>query len=131
MSVESALRIKKIREFRNFTQQYMADQLDISQNAYSKIENGTTKITIDRLEKIANLLNVPLETILSHETQTLNFENNTFNKFYAHIENLHEENKEILLQQIEFQKQQLIFLQQQNETLIKTVEILSKETHRN
>ncbi|QQR97065.1 MAG: helix-turn-helix transcriptional regulator [Sphingobacteriales bacterium] len=129
MSVESALRIKKIREFRNFTQQYMADQLDISQNAYSKIENGTTKITIDRLEKIAQLLDVPLENVISHEKQVFNVENHA--KFYAHIENLHEENKEILLQQIEFQKQQLIFLQQQNETLIKTVELLSKETHHN
>ena len=118
MSVESALRIKKIREFRNFTQQYLADKLDISQNAYSKIENGTTKLTIDRLEQVANLLDVPIESILSSEKQVFNVENNA--KFYAYIENLHEENKEILQHQVEF-------LQQQNEKLMKTVEDLLKK----
>ncbi|HUM50371.1 MAG TPA: helix-turn-helix transcriptional regulator [Chitinophagales bacterium] len=125
MSVESALRIKKLREFRNFTQQYLADKLDISQNAYSKIENGTTKLTIDRLEQIAKLLDVPVESVLSNEKQVFNVENHA--KFYAHIENLHEESKEILQQQIELQKQQIDFLQQQNEKLIKTIEELAKK----
>ena len=120
MSVESALRIKKIREFRNFTQQYLADKLDISQNAYSKIENGTTKLTIDRLEQVAKLLDVPMDSLLSSEKQVLNVENNSINKFYAHIENLHEENKEILQQQIEF-------LQQQNKNLLTTIDELAKK----
>ncbi|MDR3694839.1 helix-turn-helix transcriptional regulator [Mucilaginibacter sp.] len=30
--------IRKIREFRNYTQDYLAAKLQISQNAYSKIE---------------------------------------------------------------------------------------------
>src|SRR5690606_26194975 len=33
----------------------VADQLDISQNAYSLIEKGATKITLDRLEELAAL----------------------------------------------------------------------------
>jgi DNA-binding transcriptional regulator YiaG len=37
LQMNAGLRIKKIREYRNFTQQYMADNLEISQNAYSKI----------------------------------------------------------------------------------------------
>ena len=118
MSVESALRIKRIREFRNYTQQYLADKLDISQNAYSKIENGTTKLTIDRLEQVAKLLDVPVESILSNEKQVFNVENHA--KFYAHIENLHEENKELLQKQVEF-------LQLQNEKLMSTIEELSKK----
>ena len=125
MSVESALRIKKIREFRNFTQQHLADKLDISQNAYSKIENGTTKLTIDRLEQIANLLDVPIESVLSNEKQVFNVENHA--KFYAHIENLYEESKEILQQQIESQKQQVVFLQSQNEKLMRAIEELTKK----
>jgi DNA-binding XRE family transcriptional regulator len=48
MGIDTALRIKRLREYRNYTQQYMADSLDLSQNAYCKIENGTTKLTIDR-----------------------------------------------------------------------------------
>ncbi|MBS1529362.1 MAG: helix-turn-helix transcriptional regulator [Bacteroidetes bacterium] len=50
--------IRKIREYRNYTQEYLAAKLRISQNAYSKIELGHTRITIDRLFHIANILEV-------------------------------------------------------------------------
>lgn len=119
MSIESGLRIKRLREFRNFTRQYLADMLEISQNAYSKIENGSTKLTIERLEQIAQLLDVPVDTVLS-EKSVFNFENNTISKFYALIENLHEEKEGILQQQIEF-------LQKQNGQLLKTIEELGKK----
>jgi DNA-binding XRE family transcriptional regulator len=42
-------RIKKIREFKNYTQEYMAGQLGISQRAYSKIENDEVSISIEKL----------------------------------------------------------------------------------
>ncbi len=55
-----AVNIRKIREFRNYTQEYLAVKLDISQNAYSKIELGYTKITLERLYQIAQILDVDL-----------------------------------------------------------------------
>ena len=116
MSIETALRIKKIREYRNYTQQFMADSLDLSQNAYCKIENGTTKLTIDRLEEIATILDVPVESILSSSNQTFNIQNN--DKLYGHIENLYEANKELLEKQIGLH-------QTQNEHLLKTIDLLS------
>jgi transcriptional regulator with XRE-family HTH domain len=48
--------IRKRREFRNYTQEYLALKLSISQNAYSKIELGYTKITLERLFQIADIL---------------------------------------------------------------------------
>lgn len=33
-------KIKSIRELKNLTQEYMAEKLDISQAAYSKLEKG-------------------------------------------------------------------------------------------
>ena len=120
MSVETGIRIKRIREYRNYTQQYMADSLELSQNAYCKIENGITKLTTDRLEAIASILDVPFESILSSEKQVFNLENNTIEKFYGYIENLHEENKE-------FHQKQIDFFQQQNEKLIKAIELLTSK----
>ena len=122
MSVETGIRIKRIREYRNYTQQHMADRLELSQNAYCKIENGTTKLTTDRLEEIAGILDVPVETILSSEKQIFNLENNTIDKFYGYIENLQEENKEIITA---IQAQTDIF-KQQNELLLKAIEALNK-----
>ena len=53
-----AVNIRKIRESKGFTQDYLAMKLAISQNAYSKIELGYTKITVERLFQIAQILEV-------------------------------------------------------------------------
>ena len=55
---EVASNIRKIREQKNYTQDYLAAKLDISQNAYSKIELGYSKLTLDRLFQIAIILEV-------------------------------------------------------------------------
>lgn len=51
-----AVNIRQIRESKGYTQDYLAMKLAISQNAYSKIELGYTKITLERLFQIAELL---------------------------------------------------------------------------
>lgn len=48
-------KLKILREINNYTQEHVARILDISQNAYSLIEKGTTKITLDRIEVLAEL----------------------------------------------------------------------------
>jgi transcriptional regulator with XRE-family HTH domain len=56
--------IRKVREYRNYTQDYLAAKLEISQNAYSKIELGYSKITLDRLFHIALILEVEVTALL-------------------------------------------------------------------
>jgi len=59
-----AANIRRIRESKSYTQDYLAVKLTISQNAYSKIELGYTKITVERLFQIAQILEVvPLDLI--------------------------------------------------------------------
>jgi transcriptional regulator with XRE-family HTH domain len=55
-----ACNIRNARLYRNYSQDYLASKLKISQNAFSKIELGRTKISIDRLFIIAEVLQVPL-----------------------------------------------------------------------
>jgi len=50
--------IRKKRRELDFSQEYMAMELGISQKAYSDIENGKTKLKMDVLFKIANIFNV-------------------------------------------------------------------------
>ena len=61
---EVASNIRKVRVFRNYTQDYLAAKLEISQNAYSKIELGYSKITLDRLFHIALILEVQVMELL-------------------------------------------------------------------
>lgn len=48
--------IKKLRELRNYTQQYLADQLEISLSGYGKIERNETDVSLSRLQQIADIL---------------------------------------------------------------------------
>jgi len=59
-----AKKIKNLRELNDFTQGYVADILEISQNAYSLLEKGTTKITLDRLAALAELYKTTPEELI-------------------------------------------------------------------
>ncbi|WP_199121515.1 helix-turn-helix domain-containing protein [Pedobacter sp. ASV28] len=60
-----ASNIRKIREYKNYTQDYLAAKIGISQNAYSKIELGYSKISLDRFFQIAELLEVDSADLLN------------------------------------------------------------------
>ena len=64
-----AANIRKVREYRNYTQDYLAAKLEISQNAYSKIELGYSKITLDRLFHIALILEVAVQELLEFDPE--------------------------------------------------------------
>ena len=51
--------IQKRRE-KNFSQNYMASQLKISQSHYNKIENGKKKLTLDRILVIVRIFNISI-----------------------------------------------------------------------
>ncbi|WDF55036.1 helix-turn-helix domain-containing protein [Mucilaginibacter sp. KACC 22063] len=62
-----ASNIRQIRERKGYTQEYLAMKLGISQNAYSKIELGYTKITLERLFHIARLIETDVISLLGEE----------------------------------------------------------------
>jgi len=61
--------IRKLRECKNYSQYYLAVKLGISQNAYSKIELGYTNITLNRLIKIAEILEADLIDLINSEIE--------------------------------------------------------------
>lgn len=60
-------KVKKVRELRNFTQEYMADRLGIAQMSYSRLENGQTKMDLNRLQQIAQILEVDPFALMSFD----------------------------------------------------------------
>ncbi|KFF24068.1 helix-turn-helix domain-containing protein [Chryseobacterium vrystaatense] len=57
--------IRKIRRSKDFTQEYMAFEMGISQKAYSDIENSKVKINLDILTKISDILEIKPSDICS------------------------------------------------------------------
>jgi len=112
-TMEIGMKVKRIREFRNYSQEYMAEHLGISQVSYSRIENGQTKLDIQRMEQIANILEVdPMllfnfdeNLVLNNCTVSQGLNNNTYynyslaeterNALLQHIQKLEKENEEL------------------------------------
>lgn len=59
--------IRKHRELKNYTQDYVAKQMGISQNAYSKIENNYTQLTVKHVKELSRILQVSLLDLLRDE----------------------------------------------------------------
>lgn len=66
-------KVKKLRELKNVTQEYMAQELGISQNAYSKIEREETDVSFSRLEQIAKILDINILDIIGFDEKKLFF----------------------------------------------------------
>jgi len=74
MSVNVGKKIRKIREIKGFTQEYLASQLGISQRAYSKLERDEVKLSWDKIVAISKTLDVkPEDLVMFNEEQIFNF----------------------------------------------------------
>lgn len=58
------LNIRRIRELKNLTREFVAAELNMSPSGYGKIERGEVDITISRLYQISDVLDVPLSSVL-------------------------------------------------------------------
>lgn len=61
-------KIRKLRESKNWSQELMAEKLNMSLNGYAKIEHGESKLYLGKLEQIAQILDIDvIELIQSGE----------------------------------------------------------------
>lgn len=64
-----AERIRIYRTARGFSQENIANELNISPGAYSNIERGVTDITVTRLLEIAAILDVDIYDLMSPDAK--------------------------------------------------------------
>lgn len=88
--------IKRIRKLKGYTHEYVAHELNISQVAYSKLEKNDTKLTVERLYKIAGIFEVEVSELL--EIKATNQFNQTNKEsataYLQQTANFYQENKE-------------------------------------
>ena len=65
--------LKKFRENSGYTQQQMADALNIDRSTYAYYETGKTNPSLGTLMKIKDILNVSLEDLLESEPKKKRF----------------------------------------------------------
>jgi len=76
--IQIGRKIKKIRELKNYSQEFVAEKLQLSTRGYSKVESGETKLTIQRLLEISKILELPINKILEFESKSILQNNNQF-----------------------------------------------------
>ncbi|MDR0795896.1 MAG: helix-turn-helix domain-containing protein [Tannerella sp.] len=84
--------IRKVRLQMGYSQHVMATQLGITQASYARMENQESKLTLDRLEEIAKILDTDIAALL--DISPKNKQDQSNNDFAnGQIENLHIENQ--------------------------------------
>lgn len=68
---EIGARIKRLREDKNYSQDYLAQKLGITQKAYSKIETNQTRLSVDNLLRISEVLETSINKILDIDGGTV------------------------------------------------------------
>lgn len=64
-------RLKILREEKGFTQQHLAEVLNLTSGAVSHYENGTNEPTIDTLIRMADVLNVSVDYLVGNADANL------------------------------------------------------------
>lgn len=115
MEIEKIIeRISQLRNKKGYTYENMADELDITPSAYRKIETGETKLTVERLFRISNILEAPINDFINFDKDSF-IQNNYNNEsiISQKIENFYNDNKEITEQLIKSKDQLISFLQKE------------------
>ena len=110
--------IKRIREQKGYSQEYMATKLGMQQATYSRLESQESKLTINRLQDIAIILETDIVDLLDSSKITIQNQTNNEGAYgNGYVENLFIENKETV-------KKLVQTLENENQYLKKEIEFL-------
>lgn len=59
--------IRMVRQMKGLTQEELGEFLGVKKSAISRWESGERKITLENLQNISKVMNVPLRTFLEHD----------------------------------------------------------------
>lgn len=107
-------KLKKARINKNFTQEYLAEMLNVSQKTYSNFENDKSKPGFSQVEEMAKVLDVSVLDFLTGDGLSFNYDNthggnNGFiyqNQLPEKLVEQYEERIKELKEQVEYWKSQ-------------------------
>jgi len=118
-----AVKLRMLREMNNYTQEYVAQVLDISPNTYSLLEKGQSAITINRMEKLADLYQLDLGDLLRLSDQNIFHHITHSNGICSENVNIH--NTGLAEEERKLYKETIARLEAQNDKLMALLDKLS------
>jgi transcriptional regulator with XRE-family HTH domain len=112
--VENVIKkIISVRLKKGFSFENMADELSITPAAYRKIETGETKLTVERLFKIAEIFETSVAELLELDKEVFQQTNSEGAVGYQQKSaNFYQENKEIYEKLLQSKDEQIVLLKQ-------------------
>ncbi len=73
--MEIGTTLKKIRLAQNYSQQYVADHLNISRKTYVNWENNKTELTLQKCDKICELYHIQINILIAYHIKNVTLHN--------------------------------------------------------
>lgn len=112
-----------LRESKDYSQEYVADVLNINQKTYSSLESGKSKITVERINQLADLYHVKPDYFLSEELPVINY-NTGPNSHGGNFKTYNNNTGEIDFIKLVYEK----MLQEKNQTILSLENQIEKLT---
>lgn len=64
-------RIKLLREIHNYTQEFIAEELKMSQTGYGNLERGLSIISLDKIETFCNIYKITVDEFFEFDLTTI------------------------------------------------------------
>lgn len=106
--------IKKIRTVRGYKQEDMADKLHVNLKTYQNLENGKTKLDVERLTQVAEVLDVTIFDLLKPDEifvhQEIQSNENIYNKEVTINNDVSQSERKLFEKIIEDKDREIAFL---------------------
>jgi len=79
-------KIRQARQVKGLTQEQMAEQMNCTVSSYARIERGETKVKLEKLQRIAEIIEIDLQELInSNQISIVNLAENNYNLHQAAI----------------------------------------------
>ncbi len=88
-------RIRKLREDKNISQEKMALELELTQSNYGRLEKDDKRLSVPKLQKIAEILKVSISYLFNEQTSKVIHQHDNENPTAYNVENLFQDKSEL------------------------------------
>lgn len=137
-------KIRKVREINELSQEDVATKLHMSVSGYGKIERGETRIYLDKLIQIANVLEIDVNDLLAIDEDNMVYiikdnhfssqdKMENFGRYYGStrefdvLQSIIKHQEQVIEQQSKFLQERETFILQQMQILSEIIEIFKNK----
>jgi len=125
--MDIGIKLKKLREQHGYSQEYVANELGVSQSTYFKLEAEQIRLTVERAKQLSKLYEIDPEYFFSSDASAIYYNNGTgnyHNSINSTIEKYENITGELNKELVDLLKNELVKAREEREAFIGLLEKL-------